>query len=455
MRGYRREFHAAPLHDGHGSLSGCIRNPAETEPRPSGSGFARRSAKLAAAFLFLATAFAQPPEAEQADLRRALAEAGSSQIDFARAIERHLQKYPGTGQRAELERAMVRAASELRDNRRLLLYGERVLSREPENIDLLEKVSRILLTDEDKENNTRALGYAKQMESAIRGLAKPLQGTRGAASKTEERDVLSCKALAYQARAVGNLGKAEEAEKLARAAFDAYPNAEAAREAARWLERQGKTEEAIRWLADAFAIADPGAGDEDREKDRKRLGEWYRKWKGSEVGLGDIVLASWDRTQALLETYRATLKKMDPNVAARSPLQFTISGLSGEKLALASLAGKVVVLDFWATWCGPCRAQQPLYEEVMRRYQGNPNVAFLNINTDEDRSVVKPFLDQNGWKKTIYFEDGLSGLLRVSSIPTTVIIDQRGEVASRMNGFIPERFVDMLSERIDELLKSK
>src|SRR5688572_33431597 len=118
MSGYRREFHAAPLPDGHG-LSGCIRNPAETEPRPSGSGFARRSAKLAAAFLLLATAFAQPPEAQQADLRRALAEAGSSQIDFARAIERHLQKYPDTGQRAEPERALERAASEPRHNLRL------------------------------------------------------------------------------------------------------------------------------------------------------------------------------------------------------------------------------------------------------------------------------------------------------------------------------------------------
>ena len=52
-----------------------------------------------------------------------------------------------------------------------------------------------------------------------------------------------------------------------------------------------------------------------------------------------------------------------------------------------------MVLDFWATWCGPCRAQQPLYEQVKERFKANPNVAFLNINTDEDRTVVKPFLD--------------------------------------------------------------
>jgi thiol-disulfide isomerase/thioredoxin len=408
--------------------------------------------KAALALLFVAACVAQVPEAEQADLRRALAEAGSSQLDFARAIEQHLKKYPETKQRAELERAMVRAATELRDDRRLLLYGERVLQREPENVELLERVSRLLLRSDDKETNTRALTYARQLETTIRGLAAPVAGTRGAAAKTEDRNHGLGKALTYQARAAGNLGNPAEAAKLARSSFDVYPTAEAAREAARWLERQGKLEEAIRALADAFAIGDPSAGEEDRQKDRARLGEWYRKWKGSEAGLGDIVLAAWDRTQSLVRDYRDSLGKVEPNAAARDPLDFTISGLNGEKLSLATLKGKVVVLDFWATWCGPCRAQQPLYEAVMQRFKGSPEVVFLNINTDENRNVVKPFLDENGWKKTIYFEDGLSALLRVSSIPTTVVIGKDGQVVSRMNGFIPERFVDMLSERIQESL---
>ena len=92
---------------------------------------------------------------------------------------------------------------------------------------------------------------------------------------------------------------------------------------------------------------------------------------------------------------------------------------------------------------------------MKERFRDNPDVVLLNVNTDENRAAVKPFLDQNGWKKTIYFEDGLSSLLRVSSIPTTVVINPRGEVASRMNGYIPDRFVDMLSERIEESLKAR
>ena len=54
----------------------------------------------------------------------------------------------------------------------------------------------------------------------------------------------------------------------------------------------------------------------------------------------------------------------------------------------------------------------------------------------------------------VYFDDGLASLLRVDSIPTTILVGRQGEVVSRMAGFIPERFVDMLSERIREALKA-
>ncbi len=110
------------------------------------------------------------------------------------------------------------------------------------------------------------------------------------------------------------------------------------------------------------------------------------------------------------------------------------------------------MMDFWATWCGPCRAQHPLYEEVKKKFAGNQNVVFVAVNSDEDPSLVKPFLESNSWSKKVYFEDGLSGLLKVNSLPATLIFDKEGKLYSRMNGFVPERFVDMLSERIQEAL---
>ena len=75
------------------------------------------------------------------------------------------------------------------------------------------------------------------------------------------------------------------------------------------------------------------------------------------------------------------------------------------------------------------------------------------MNTDEDRELVSPFLKENHWEIPVYFEDGLSRLMQVTSIPTTIIVNKHGEVASRMNGFIADRFVDMLAERIHQALK--
>jgi thiol-disulfide isomerase/thioredoxin len=147
------------------------------------------------------------------------------------------------------------------------------------------------------------------------------------------------------------------------------------------------------------------------------------------------------------------MREADPNAEVKSLMDFTLPGLDGEKLQLSSLKGKTVVFDFWATWCGPCRAQHPLYEQVKKVFAAEGNVVFVSINTDEDREAVPPFLKESGWNNPTYFEDGLSRMLQITSIPTTIIVNKRGEVASRMNGFSPERFVEMLTERIQQAQK--
>jgi thiol-disulfide isomerase/thioredoxin len=316
-------------------------------------------------------------------------------------------------------------------------------------------VTRLLFNGEEQAQSAKALEYAKRFEKAAQELPQPAEGERGAARRWEQRQILLGKSLVYQARAAGNLGNAADATVLARRSYETAPSAESAREIARWLERMGRTADAIPHLADAFMLSASDAEGELRARDRDRLGEWWKKLKGSEAGLGDELLAAYDRVAALIAKRKLLLRTIEPNAFAESTLDFTISGLNGEKLNLASLKGKVIVFDFWATWCGPCRAQQPLYEEVKRRYAGNPDVVLLNVSTDENRELVKPFLAQNGWKKTVYFEDGLAGLLSVSSIPTTVVFNRRGEVSARMNGYIVEKFVEMLSERIDQALTER
>jgi thiol-disulfide isomerase/thioredoxin len=343
----------------------------------------------------------------------------------------------------------VRAAMEANDDNRIVLHGERVLAHEPDDLQILDRVARSLLVNESKENSERALKYARHYEELVRGMQK--EGARSADWRNQTDRGIG-HAFSTEARATGNLGRADEALALAQQAFDIWPCAEAAREIARWYERLGKLADAASALADAFAIPDSRATDSDRARDRGRMGELYRQAHGSEAGLGELVLEAYDRDVALIHTREMRLRAADPNSEITDPMDFTLGGLDGQSLSLATLKTKVVVFDFWATWCGPCRAQHPLYEQVKKRFQDNPGVIFLSIDTDEDRTVVRPFLDEVKWAGPVYFEDGLSRNLKITSIPTTILTDRQGRIFSRMNGYRPERFVDMLTTRIRDAL---
>jgi thiol-disulfide isomerase/thioredoxin len=388
-----------------------------------------------------------PIAVEQEDLSNALAEAGSSPLEVLRAIEKHLAKYPDSVRKAELERAAVRAAITTKDEKRIVLYGERVLAREPEDTQILERVTRSLLASSDKDVAERALTYSKRLEAVV---VKMRQDSKP--EWQDELDRAQGRALVFQSRANGNLGRGEEAIRLAIRGYEIYPTAEAAREIARHLERTGKPEEAIPHLADAFSIPDGRNTEADRARDRLKMGELYRKAKGGEAGLGDLILEAYDRTNGIIKARELRLKQASPNTGVANAIDFTLSAVDGKKLQLATLKGKVVIFDFWATWCGPCRAQHPLYEQVKKRFHGNPGVVFLSVNTDEERDGVKPFLEEEKWKDPVYFEDGLARALQIASIPTTIVLDKQGEIFSRMNGFVPERFVDMLSDRIKDAL---
>ena len=255
-----------------------------------------------------------------------------------------------------------------------------------------------------------------------------------------------------EARANGLLGHSSDAIQLAQSSYTVCPSVEAAREAARWLSADGKDQEALQYLAEAFTIAGLRSADLDGAGDRARMSELYRKLHGSDAGLGDLVLKTYDTTAAQLAARRAELRQFDPNAQMKEPMQYTLSGLQGDKLQLSSLLGKVVVIDFWATWCGPCREQHPLYEEVKAKFKDTGDVVFIAVDTDEDRSLVKPFLAQIKWSQNVYFEDGLQSLLQVSSIPTTIVLGKKGEVFTRMVGYLPDRFVDMLTERVNDAL---
>ena len=402
-------------------------------------------------------AFGQPTpaESEEKELSKALAEAGNSQIDFIRALENHLAKYPDSVKKPEIERALVKASIEVKDDRRIIQYGGWVLDHEAGDPQVLDRVTRALLATDSKDTSERALGYAKRYEEQVAVLRK--QSPAGHFSAGEwrmETDRSIARAIVLEARATGNLGKQDEALALAEKSYAQFPTAEGAREIARWLVKLGREADAIPHLADAFTISDNRNTDAARTQDRGRMGDLYKKLHGSEKGLGDLILESYDRTTALLAEVKLQTRAGDANGQATALMDFTLPAVQGDALKLTALKGKTIIFDFWATWCGPCRAQHSLYEQVKRRFADNHDVFFVSVNSDEDRDLVAPFLKDNQWGTSVYFEDGLARMLQITSIPTTIIVDKHGEISSRMNGYNPERFVDLLTERIQQTLKN-
>lgn len=384
-------------------------------------------------------------------MQHAVNEAGASSLDLIRELEGFLKKYPKAMQLKDIEKALAKAAIDNKDDRRTIIYGERVLATTPDDILVLDRVSRAELLLGGKENAEKAFAHARRFQEIIEKL--PVSAGLSAAKRQEERERGIARGLLYQSRAKSAMGDFSDASKLGEQSFALYPCEESAREWGGALASLGFDEQAVIHYADALMIPDVRAQDVDRALDRKRLGEIYRKTHGSEKGLGELLLEAYDRTAAQLDERQKRVNALDPNATITDPMGFTISGLDGQRLRLDSLKGKVVILDFWATWCGPCRIQHPMYDEVKERFKGRDDVVLLSIDTDEDHNVVAPFLDQQKWSKTrVYFEDGLQKLLGVGEIPTTIVFDKQGRVASRMNGFLPESFVEQLSARIQSVL---
>ncbi len=396
-----------------------------------------------------------PPKEDQ-ELEQTLGEAGNSPVEYARAIERHLKKYPKSARRAEMERVLAQAAIETRDKRRILQYGLPALEAGGRSPQMMDFVTRALLDKDDKESNEAALKYARLLVEILSDQRKaqleakepaPARGRR-----LDETEYAITRARTFEARALGNLNRLDEAVAAGISGWAICPTSENARERARLLEKANKAAEALAAFAEALALNDERTGSADVVKDRVRLAELAKKSGGNEAAFGEALLAAYDRVAAAAKAREARLQAFDPNIGAKTLLDYTLPGVQGDTLAMSSLKGKVVVIDFWATWCGPCRAQHPLYEQAKQRFKDNKNVVFLAISTDEDRTLVQPFLEAQKWNQQVYFEDGLAGLLRINSIPTTLILDQQGNIISRLNGFIAERFVDMIAERVNGAL---
>ena len=390
-------------------------------------------------------------EAERADLQKAIDTAANDRAALVKNLEAFLKKYPESQQRPRIYRALVESCLQLRDFPRALDYSERLTSLNPLDISNTVLTIQLLNRYGDVPGYRRAVFYCSRVMEYIDHEPQSEKSPRVSleeweASKKKDRSSL----LLIRGELYQKLSDTENARKDFQVSYELVPNATAAERLGGLAELNKDLNTAILEYARAFTLTDGTNGASSRVELRKKLGNVWRLAHGSEDGLGDYMLHAFDTTTAA-----TTPAKPPRNSGAKEPYDFVLRKVDGSSpVRLADSKGKILVLSFWATWCGPCRELEPLFEKVAARYYRRPDVVFYRLNCDDDESLVAPYLAQEKPKTPALFADGMDRLLRVEAYPTTVVLDRAGKIAFRVDGFDEASFEKSLADAIDRTTSS-
>ena len=114
---------------------------------------------------------------------------------------------------------------------------------------------------------------------------------------------------------------------------------------------------------------------------------------------------------------------------------FTLMDLGGNEISLSDFNGKILILNFWTTWCPPCREEIPNFVEVYNEY-GSKDVQFIGVS-NEDISTLKSFVEDYGISYPILIDDAnIMGKWGISAIPTTFVFDKNGQIIFKNVGMM-------------------
>ncbi|MEJ5053533.1 TlpA family protein disulfide reductase [Sphingobacterium sp. MYb382] len=119
----------------------------------------------------------------------------------------------------------------------------------------------------------------------------------------------------------------------------------------------------------------------------------------------------------------------------KAPVTAVFSDDEGKPVDILDLKGKVVFLNFWATWCPPCKAEMPSIQNLVKKFKGNDKVVFMLVEIEHEKEKAHTFLKENKLNLPIYYpESEIPSEWLGQSIPTTIILDKDGRIAARHEG---------------------
>jgi peroxiredoxin len=184
------------------------------------------------------------------------------------------------------------------------------------------------------------------------------------------------------------------------------------------------------------------------------LREQPQPGKNGEPGSLYMELASlvrYEHVQMTLDApqFAAAMGKLEANDAVRQQADFTLTDLQGKSWNLKDLRGKVVLVNFWATWCPPCRKEMPDLEALYRRFKDKDQGFVVLAISDEDAAKVTPFLAERNITYPVLLDPGrkVSEQFVVAGIPKSFVYDRSGKlVAQSIDMRTQRQFLEMLAQ---------